>query len=156
MAGWNNVHNRLEPEGGPQYYKTYRWAAPLETHWRRAHCEEVDCIDFLKGFIMTIDLTTNLGLKQAHYLIKEDKDRHGTVQRTAMYQIKIHYPPGTPCMKRGEHRAPIGRPPLFVVSGGDWRGNPRGTPTRRFNRAEDWIDEFANHQIGVAEKVKRG
>lgn len=156
MGGWNNEHNRLEPVGGAEFYKTYRWAAPLETHWRLATCEEVDCIDFLSGFVMTVDFSTELGQKQLWYLTKEDKDRHYSMQRTGPWEVKLIYGPGNPCMKRGDHRAPLGRPPLFVVSGGDWRGNPRGTPTRRFDRAEDWIDDFANHQIGVAEAVKRG
>jgi hypothetical protein len=153
---WDNVHNRLAPDAGPEHFKTYNWSAPLETHWRRATCEEVDCEQMKYGFVTTVDFSTELGQKQLHYLTQEDKDRRYSMQRTGPFEVKLIYGPGNPCMKRAEHRVPIGRPPLFVVTGGDWRGNPLGTRPLKHKSAEDWVDDFANHQQAIIDRIKRG
>lgn len=148
--------SRLAPDLGPEYYKTYTMSAPFRSHWRRGDCEEVDCADFLNGFVTTIDFSTELGQKQLHYLTKEDRDRRYHMQRTGPYEVKLIYGPGNPCFKRGSHRVPLERPPFYYVSGGDWRGNPRQTKRYLHKRPEDWVDDFATHQIEIAEAVSRG
>lgn len=148
--------SRLAPDLGPEHYMTFSMNMPVKTHWRPATCEEYECEDFLHGFVTTIDFSTELGQRQLHYLTKVDKDRRYHLQRTGPYEVKLIYGPGNPCFKRQDHRVPVGRPPFYLVSGGDWRGNPRGTAQYRHRRAEDWVDQFANHQIEIAETVKRG
>lgn len=54
-----------------------------------------------------------------------------------------------------EHTVPIGRPELFIVRGGDWRGNPTGEH-RQHTRPEDWVDDFANNQLSVAQQIQKG
>lgn len=148
---------RHVPQLGPEFFKTYQWTAPVRTHWRPATCEEFECEDFLKGFVLTVDLSTELGQKQFHY-VTHDKSRKHSMQRVTATLVKFVYGPGNDCFepKRSTHRVPIGRPPFYLVSGGDWRGNPRGTPRFMHRRPEDWIDDFATHQDKLAEVQQRG
>jgi hypothetical protein len=147
--------SRLAPDLGPEHYKTYTMAAPLASHWRRATCEEYECDGFLNGFVLTVDVSSDLGRKQYHF-VTHDKERRYSMQRVSQHLIKFVYGPGNQCFKRGDHRVPLDRPPFYLVSGGDWRGNPRGTKRTIHRRPEDWVDDFANHQIGISDAIKRG
>lgn len=149
---------RYAPEAGPQHFMTYEWSAPLRSHWRKATCEEYECDDFINGFVLTVDLSTELGKKQYYFVTKVDRERSYSMQRVTQTMVKFIYGPGNPCFapKRNTHRVPIGRPPFYIVAQGDWRGNPRGTPRYLHRRAEDWIDDSANHFNRLAEAAKRG
>jgi hypothetical protein len=127
---------------------------PFRTHWRQATCEEVDCPDFLNGFIVTIDTSTNLGQKQ-HNFLTHDKTRNYSMQRPSVTIFKFCYAPGNKCMRYYEHRTLIGRQPLFLVAEGDFRGNPRNIPVR-VHKPEDWVDDFAEHQDKLATTIQRG
>lgn len=147
--------NRIEPRMGPDSYITYSQRAPLGSHWREATCEEVECYDFQSGFVTTVDTSAPLGEKQFYFLTHDPK-RSPSIQRVADTVFKFVYKPGTICMKFYEHRAPIGRPPLYLVSGGDWRGNPRQTPTVRHRSVENWVEDFSEHQDRIATVAQRG
>lgn len=141
------VRGRIVPPRGPESYKTYKVAAPLRTHWRLASCEEYGCNDFLNGFTITVDITTELGKKQAYYLTHNpERKANSTMERLNEALVSFHFPPGNRCVRSGEHKVPIGRPPLLLVAQGDWRGNPRRIPVRRHRNYDDWIDDFGNHQ----------
>jgi len=148
---------RIEPAIGPEFYKTYTVNAPITTHWRKATCEEYECDDFLYGFVLTVDIGTELGQKQAYY-VRHDKTRRCSEQKIDERIIKFVYGPGNNCFEpvRSTHRVPIGRPPFYLVSGGDWRGNPRGIETLVHRRPDDWVDDFATNQIRIAESVRKG
>jgi hypothetical protein len=148
--------NRIMPVAGPEYYKSYTLSAPVTTHWRPATCEEYECDDFLYGFVLTVDENTELGQQQAYY-VRHDRTRRCTEQQVGQGITKFVYPPGNQCFepKRSSHRLPIGRPPNYLVATGDWRGNPIGW-SARFRRPADWVDDFANHQIKIAELHQRG
>lgn len=156
----NGYVTRVAPLMEPQYYKTYEVDMPLATHWRWVSCEDYECDPFLQGFVLTCDLSTELGQKQAHFALN-DKTRSCSMQRVSETMVKFLYKPGNKCFHNipGDplrHRLPIGRPPFYLVAGGDWRGNPRGTPTMTHRRPEDWIDDFANHQDKLATAFQRG
>jgi hypothetical protein len=146
---------RIPVHSGPENFQTYSMRQPLSTHWRVATCEEVDCQDFLNGFVTTVDTGTELGQKFYEF-ITHDKTRSYSMQRVGDRIIKFVYKPGNTCWKQREHRILIGKPSLFIVTGGDWRGNPRQTPRRTHTRAEDWVEDFAGHQDKIAQMVKRG
>lgn len=151
---------RIAPAMDPQYYKTYEMDMPLESHWRFVSCEDYECDDFMKGFVLTIDLSAEIGQRQFDF-VKQDKTRSCSIQRVTETMVKAVYGPGNKCFRnvKGDplrHKLPIGRPPFYLVSGGDWRGNPRGTPTVTHRRPEDWIDDFANHQDKLATTFQRG
>jgi hypothetical protein len=148
--------NRMAPDAGPEYFKTYTCTAPLKTHWRRATCEEYECDGLKYGFVVTIDFSTDLGQRQLYYLTKIDKDRRHHMQRTGPQEVKLIYGPGNPCMNRADHRVPVGRPPYYLVADGDFRGNPRRTQPYHHRRAEDWIEDFSLHQREIADTRQRG
>lgn len=143
--------NRMQPVGPPEAYKTYQVVAPKSTHTRPATCEEVGCEPFLKGWTTRLDRAAQAGmidtLKRSGRPIQHQWT-DGPVQ-------VFLFAPGTPCFKSSQHRAPLHRPPLHVVRDGDWRGNPRDTAPIIRSRA-DWLDDFANHQAGIASAVEKG
>ncbi len=145
------------PAIGPEFYKTYTMAAPLASHWRQATCEEYECDKFLHGFVLTVDVSTELGQQQAYY-VRHDKTRRCSEQKLSDTLIKFVYGPGNDCFdpERSTHRVPIGRPPYYLVVDGDWRGNPRGTTPYHHRRADDWVEDFALHQQGIAKAVQEG
>lgn len=148
--------NRITPAVGPEHYRSYTISMPLSSHWRLATCEEVDCLQYLQGFVQLVDVSTDLGLRQYEYLAKKDKDRSPIIHRVNMYDFRFVYRPGTPCMRRGDHRLPIGREPLYLVQGGDWRGNPLQIPVRRHKKVDFWVEDFALNQIRISEVQKKG
>lgn len=147
--------NRIAPDLPPAAFKTYGMAMPLATHWRPATCDEVECEAYRCGWVTTVDLSTELGQRQAHY-IRRDSSRHASEQQESLTLVRFTYAPGQRCFSYGEHRLPVGRPARFYVAEGDWRGNPRGLPTRAHARAEDWVDDFATHQDKLATAIQRG
>lgn len=142
---------RIDPQAGPESFKTYQIVAPRSTHFRPASCGEVDCLNYANGFQAVIDTSTMLGERQARY-IENKSGRHFTSDGGEPV-VTYTFPAGQRCFT--EHQLPLEREPLFVVRDGDYRGNPRGTkPVHR--RAEDWVDDFATHQQTLAERIEKG
>lgn len=141
---------RLMPNLPVAAYQTFQIAMPLETHWRPATCAEVDCEQYLNGWRVRLD-----------YLSEEDRWAiHRSGRRYLRHDVAegetwLVFEAGQPCFRTSEHRAPLGRPELYVVRDGDWRGNPTGS-VYRHKRAEDWRDQFATNQDKIAEAVERG
>ena len=147
--------SRIAPAMPAAHYKTYGMAMPLRTHWRPATCDEYGCEAYQHGWVSTFDLSTDLGKGQYEYC-KADRTRSFHMQRVDLTLVKFIYKPGNRCFRASDHRVPLGRPPRFVVAGGDWRGNPRGTPVQVHRSAEDWVDDFSNHQDKIAAAIGRG
>jgi hypothetical protein len=146
---------RYAPSAGAEHFKSYVWSAPRQSHWRKATCEEYECDGYLHGFVTTVDLSTELGQKQYHF-ITHDKTRRWVEQRANEFLVKFYCGPGQRCVSWNEHRVPIGRPPFLLVAGGDFRGNPHRIPTIRHRNYDDWVDDWATHQQKLADRVKRG
>lgn len=157
LINYDQALRRISPRIGPEHFRTYSIDAPLATHWRKASCEEYECDEYLNGFVLTIDPTTDLGQRQLYY-VQHDRSRKGVIQQVGFDLIKVVYAPGTMCWepKKSTHRVPIGRPPFFLVHGGDWRGDPRGIGRLIHRRPVDWVDDFANNQINIAEAIRKG
>jgi hypothetical protein len=152
---------RIMPKLPAGSMKTYQISAPISTHRRPATCREADCQAYLNGWTTSVDETTELGAAQAYY-IRHDSGRRFTEERTiglTVFRFEagqtcfLPAPPGQPSTHR--HSVPLERTPLFVVREGDWRGNPRGIEPRILG-ADDWVDDFANHQNKLAEARERG
>ena len=139
----------------PVNMQTHQILAPTHTHFRRASCEEVACRPFLFGFAVLADETTDLGQRQASY-IRGDRTRTKPAESREGSITTFTYPPGTPCMQRGEHRTRNDRPELFVVRDGDWRGNPRGTTPYVHANADDWVDDLYHHTSKIIAIKQRG
>jgi hypothetical protein len=151
------VH-RLTPRLPSQAMKTYHIARPAPTHFRKADCREVECAAWRNGWTTVIDVAraARAGLPsggdQANY-IRLHSGRHYTHTQTGTL-VTFRFPPGQQCFTA--HQVPVGREPVFAVTGGDWRGNPRGTAPVRFRSPRQFVDDFAEHQSRLADRMKRG
>lgn len=145
---------RVEPQMPAANYKTYQILAPRLTHWRDATCAEVQCAAHVKGWTTVADERTDLGMGHAYYIrkqsgraFKESRDEHG--------MTVFVFTPGQRCF-RSNHQVRIERPEIYVVKGGDWRGNPRGIDPRIHARPSEWVDDFAGHQDRLATRLRQG
>jgi hypothetical protein len=141
------LRGRIQPGLEAAQYKTYGMLYPLKTHWRKATCQEVECDHYVLGWDTVVDTSTDLGKKQYDYC-HSDKSRTFTETKEGFTLVRFHYGPGNRPFPgaRHEHRVKVDRPPLFIVRGGDWRGNPLGVEPRLHRNGENWADDFATHQ----------
>lgn len=138
----------------PGAMQTYEATAPLETHWRPATCEEVECKAWAQGW--TADVPPN---SDDEVRIKQTYDaeiRRGAVisSRTPEGFTRYHFPAGTACFRRVWHKLPLERDAIFTVRSGDHRGTDG--VIRQFDKGADWVDHFATHQDGISKLVNRG
>lgn len=148
-----NSGNRIPPKVGAENMKTYGIEAPVSTHWRNATCEEVECPQHTKGWYMDIDLSTQLGQQQASY-IKHNSGRYFTWEKLPENLVRLTFPAGQNCFQ--QHKARLDREERYVVKGGDFRGNPRGTPTRVHTKPELWVEDFQENQEAILDIHRKG
>jgi hypothetical protein len=137
---------RLDPKLPAAEYKTYSIVSPLSTHFRRGTCEEAGCLAHRHGWQTAVDESTDMGQRQAHY-IRKVAGRRFTERRTELGLTAFTFEAGQRCF--AEHQVSLERPELYLVRGGDWRGNPRNE-TRRHSGPDSWVDDFATHQDKLA------
>lgn len=153
MSAFHQEPFRLPTALGVGEVKTYQVALPKKTHYRPATCEEVDCQPYRYGFATTVDESTELGQRQAHYIRKVAGRKYTETRGEAL--TMFDFEAGQPCFSTAEHVVPLDRPGLFIVRDGDWRGNPSGR-TRTHAYASDWVEDFQDHQQQIADRVERG
>jgi len=142
-GGW-----RIPPQGPAAAYQTYLIRQPRDTSVIQA-CHEVGCQAWRNGWETVVDERTDLGASQAAY-IRTGSRRTFREQRTEGGLTVFRFESGQRCFT--EHRT---KPQIFAVRGGDWRGNPSGD--RRVHQSpDDWVEDFGEHQIAVAEQTERG
>lgn len=137
---------------GAQAYQTFQIVTPKDTHTVPATCEEVECDQYARGWMMKVDLGTELGQRQAHYIKYTAGRAYTYEQRDGL--VTFTFRSGQPCFQ--EHRKGIERDPLFRVKGGDRRGNPLRIPTRTHKKPEFWVEEFAENQQTIADAIEKG
>jgi hypothetical protein len=142
---------RIEPKGPADMYKTYQVLQPPATHTRKASCAEVNCPRRNVGWRSVVDVSTVAGARQAGWIRMKSGRSYTHTQAGSV--VTFTFAAGQNCF--GQHRVPLHREPLLRVAGGDWRGNPRGTPTRVL-RPADWVDDFGTHQLSLADEQKKG
>jgi hypothetical protein len=130
--------SRIKPNMEPKDYRTFSMKMPRQTHRRRATCEEAGCEAYRHGWVTTVDVGSELGQRQYHY-ITHDKTRRYTTQHVGEGLYKFIYGPGQQCFGK-EHTIPLERPALFVVRDGDWRKYI--SPPRQHTKAEFWVEEM--------------
>lgn len=145
--------NRLPSRLPATQMQTFQILAPVSTHTREASCEEVECVQYARGWRMKLDLGTDLGRRQAHY-IKYDSGRSFTVVGQEDGLVTLEFKGGQPCFR--EHRTRIDRPEIYRVKGGDHRGNPLKTATRVHKKPEFWVEEFAENQDRIRSAIEKG
>jgi hypothetical protein len=143
---------RIEPKLPVEAVKTYGIRKPIATHFRPGSCTEAGCANMAHGWRTVIDEATDLGQRQAHYIRKES-GRRFTETRDDAGLTTFTFEAGQTCF--AQHQISLEREPFYVVRGGDWRGNPRGD-VRRHVSPDDWVDDFANHQNELADRLSQG
>lgn len=131
--------------------KTFSILMPTESHWRKATCVEVDCPRYLKGWKAQVEVMTPAqihSIKAAKYKYRELSVKPG--------ETWWLFEAGQACFQAADHRIQLGKPELFVVRDGDWRGNPRRTPALRHKRPELWVEQFSEHQANLARAREAG
>lgn len=147
MTGWTPF--RLPPKLPVQAYQTYAAMRPLGSHTRRATCLEVDCAAQARGWTTQIDTATDLGRRQANYIrLKSGRSFTATEAGTL---VTFTFPAGQRCF--AEHRVNVDRPTIYLKRGGDWRAT---TSDPIVMHEDDWVDDFANHQDELADRLARG
>jgi hypothetical protein len=134
-------------------FKTYALSLPKQTHYRKATCQEVDCEAYANGWVTKIDVTTDLGQRQARYIKDHSGRTYQDVSRIDLPIREFVFPPGQQCF--ADHQVPLERDPIFIVRDGDWRGNPTGRRMQH-SKAQDWIDDFGEHQQNIADAKEKG
>lgn len=133
--------------------QTFQVIAPKSTHTRVVSCEEARCQQYARGWQTTVDLSTPLGQKQAHY-IKHQSGRSYKKVAVNGTLVTLEFAAGQPCFQ--EHRVRNSLPEIFRVRGGDHRGNPLKIPTRVHKKPEFWVEEFAENQDRLKTIHERG
>lgn len=141
--------NWPEMAGPPQAYQSFQIASPVSTHFRTGTCEEAGCLAHQHGWQTSVDESTDLGQRQAYY-IRKLAGRKFAERRTELGLTAFVFEAGQKCF--AEHKVPLDRPEIYIVRGGDFRGNPRGD-VRRHSGPDAWVNEFAEHQDRLARVV---
>jgi len=145
--------NRITPRLGAQDFQTYQIAAPVSSHWRPASCEEYGCSMGEFGWKMQLDLSTELGQKQARY-IKHESGRRYTHAVLPSGLVELTFPSGQDCFT--EHRVRMDREEKYIVRGGDFRGNPLRVKPRVHTKPEFWIEDFQENQDAINRVIGKG
>lgn len=169
------TNGRFQPAAGPTAYKTFGIKAPISTHYRPATCAEMcDRADTLRREGLNDDATAaDCGPHRngwATTVMCGSGDEAfvrrvcaGEVDGLRRHFIEVPQPngfvqlvfdAGQPCFRVGQHKLRVDRPELYIVRGGDWRAQT--SPTHRYDRADQWVDDFACHQDRLKTEAERG
>lgn len=153
---------RVPPALPAAAMKTYSITAPHSTHFRPATCTEVNCPQQLLGWETVIDEATDLGAAQAGYIRRECAAdgaapaavgvRRYTETRSPEGLTVFTFPAGQRCF--AQHQTRLDKPEIYTVRGGDWRQYMGDL--HRYQRADQWVDDFACHQQTLADRLARG
>lgn len=121
--------------------KVFRIFRPLQTHWRKARCDEVACTHHLMGWQTNVDESTDFGKEQGLY-IRHKSGRRFLEQRDGT-MITFTFHPEQQCFR--EHLLPLEQDPYFIV------GQNHGKQVMEPDRWKDDWNETA-YQFGRAKK----
>jgi hypothetical protein len=131
--------NRVAPRLPVQAMQTHHILAPAATHWRKATCEEIGCLDYHHGWVLPLD-----GLDEGDIWQARNAGRAYVQQTNEDGKIFLHFEAGQPCFRAMTHRIRVERPELFIVRNGDWRGSDGEQPLR-FSGPDAWRDHLGTH-----------
>lgn len=170
----------------PQNLTTYQVTSPRATHTRPGTCEEAGCGNLAFGWVTVVDESTDLGQRQAAYIRKECRPESAPlspamlgVRRYTEYRhempvevsrrlpghaedsepwalgpglVAFVFPPGQTCFT--QHRVDLLRPENFMKRRGT--SAYRVDEPHRFDRGDQWVDDFGTHLDRLATLRERG
>lgn len=145
---------RIQPQGPAQAYQTFQIATPRGPEFQRpATCQDVDCEAWRCGWVTRVPVASDL-----EHTVRLARHQHPWVSETEDNGERVFtYAPGTPCFQASQHRQAVrpDLPQLFVVRGGDWRGNPTGA-RRVHQRPEDWVEHLQEETGKISDLREKG
>lgn len=150
-----NGEQRIWPTLQASQMKTYEMRWPVGTHHRPAVCAEVDCPNYLNGWRMGFDLTVPEKVAAANW-VRSESGLDFTFEVTDT-TVVFTFPAGQECLESRirSHTLPLEREPLYLVRGGDFRGNPRGENRVHVNGA-DFADDWRESLERLEEEMRKG
>lgn len=140
---------RINPAGPASAYKTFSISIPKATHTMPATCRDIDCAQYLNGWKTILDKSQ---VRLIHTVRTSGRSYKEHVDGTIHTFV---FEPGQPCFRSAEHTVQI-RPEIYSVRGGDFRGNPLGTPARIHKNPADWVEDFSESVDRLREDRERG
>lgn len=130
--------------------------APISTHMRPATCEEVDCPDFVNGFVLIMDESTELGAMQRTYVRNDRTRQASSIERREDGLTYATFPPGTQpyAGPAHDHVTSLEREPFMLRQPGDHRGLHGQRVV--FDRPDQWQEDFAANIDRIATAIERG
>lgn len=141
---------RLPPSMPVQAWTTYSIQTPISTHFRKATCAEVDCEAYRCGWRVHVEA---IGPELTH--AAKTSGARFVVQEVGPGHTYLVFEAGQICFGAARHRVRVGRPELFVVRHGDWRGNPSGQRRVHTDMA-GWIDDMSTNRDKLMTRLARG
>lgn len=141
--------NRITPVLPAHAFRTFKISAPIDSHFRPATCAEVECPNWLNGWRVRVEnLTPELlhAAKTSGRRYREESLGEGVTW--------LVFESGQACFRTREHRAPNGRPELYLVRDGDWRQH--FGQARQHTRPDHWVEEMSENQQRLIDAKQRG
>jgi hypothetical protein len=144
--------NRLAPKLPSRMYKTFQIASPLATHYRVATCAEVECEAYTKGWTYK---KADLIAENLLYLVTHAGKRYRETSIDEGGEIYLVFEPGQVCFQARAHRVSLERPELYLSGRGDYRSYSARN-ANRYDRADQWVESFAEHQEIINRVIQEG
>lgn len=138
---------RVDPAMPVGSYNTYQAVHPTDETVVAA-CQSAGCEAFRLGWDTAVDEDTDLGRRQAAY-IRQESGRSFRELKTEAGLTVFRFENGQRCF--ADHHT---RPTVYLVRRGDWRAN-LGL-VRPHVRVGDWVEDFAEHQDRLADRLRQG
>lgn len=133
------IRNQLGPRMPPGYYKNYRIASPVETHYRRATCQEINCEAYRDGWTMHKEKLLPALLYAATHSGRKFKEVSVSAGQTYLV-----FEPGQTCFRAPEHKISLERPEWYFVGRGLYTVfNTRAA--KQHTKPEFWIEDMSEH-----------
>tara|TARA_R100000808_G_C2124537_1_gene135030 strand:+ start:229 stop:621 length:393 start_codon:yes stop_codon:yes gene_type:complete len=110
---------------------TYRAIKPIATHFRQATCQEVNCLNYTRGWktILPVNHEGINWIRQSNYRYNEVTDLDNNM-------VEFIFEAGQNCFKQSKHVISLDKPAIFAIQ--DANGLKK-------QEANEWIDKFDNH-----------
>lgn len=141
--------NRPRPVGPTHAYQTYSVRSPIETHFVKATCPEVDCKEYREGWTIRVQHLD----ERLWAAIKASKRRYRRMDLTADEGYLI-FEPGQMCFEVHNHRRRLERPEFFYVGRGDYRSFTTRNATQL--EPEHWTEHLYGHLDLIKQLNQRG
>jgi hypothetical protein len=151
---------RVRALGPTQAYKTYAVKSPLNSHYRKATCQEINCHSYLNGWYFFKDALDERLLYAATHsgrkYIEKYMDEGGMLLGDKVVQgTYLVYPAGQTCFKIDSHVISLQRPELYFVGRGDYRSfNTRNA--KQHTSPANFVDDWTTHMDYLNTRAERG